>query len=139
MSFLARLRSRFSAFSRSQFLAREIRLFARCSSERFLAAAHIRHSRSPRFMLRLVRFSGTSSCPALQCVFRAFRADRLLLRILFSLPVTASKCAGLQHLFLRHRWSISSPSGMGPLASLYVHLCMYALRFFPPRVMTPYL
>ena len=76
------------------------------SRARFLSRSHSRQTRLPDGVMRV--FSSVYSCP--------FGQDSLRLlawswRRVFSLPVTASKCSGLQQSRLRHRWSSSSPAG----------------------------
>jgi hypothetical protein len=48
----------------------------------------------------------------------AFTAFREIPRRVFSQVVTGSMWAGLQQFRVRHRWSMTSPSGIGPTSSV---------------------
>lgn len=81
-------------------------------------------------------------CPRRHCVFLASSVEAESLRSKFSLKVTGSKCSGLtQNLFLQ-RWSMTKPSGIGPLysaqATRWARPSLPPLRLCSGAAMCPY-
>lgn len=76
------------------------------SRARFRSRSHSRQTRLPDGVVRV--FSGVYSCPLGQASLRLLAWSW---RLVFSLPVTASKWSGLQQSRFRQRWSSSSPAG----------------------------